>query len=175
MQLAEALRILGGLADGLDPLTGQPLAADHLCQQPSVVRALCLLVQHLQQAVPSNASAGTNTHGAGIPWTAAEGMELGWAGDFAGTWIMNANGWTFTLKLEVTDGAVTGTMQGINNNQTSAVKGQIKGKGITFRRDHFQEYFGYLLVDDPTGKTNELTIAGIFKSGGDQAGWYAKR
>jgi hypothetical protein len=175
MQPAEALRILGGLADGLDPLTGQPLAADHLCQQPSVVRALCLLVQHLQQAVPSDPSAETSSLDAGIPWRADQGMELGWAGDFVGTWIMNANGWTFTLKLEETAGAVTGTMQGINNNQTSTVKGKIRGKGITFRRDHFQEYVGYLLVDDPTGKTNEPTIAGIFKSGGDQAGWYAKR
>ena len=175
MQLAEALRMLGVLADGLDPLTGQPLAVDHLCQQPPMVRALSVLVQHLQQTVSSASSAGTSSQDASISWTAAEEMDLGWAGDFAGTWIMNANGWTFILKLEVKESAVTGTMQGINNDQTSSVKGKIQGKRLIFRRDHFQEYVGYLLVDDPTGKTNELTIAGIFKSGGDQAGWYAKR
>jgi hypothetical protein len=39
------------------------------------------------------------------------------AGDFDGIWIMNANGWTFTLKLEEKDGYVTGTMTGINNDQ----------------------------------------------------------
>jgi hypothetical protein len=88
---------------------------------------------------------------------------------------MDANGWTFIFKLEVNESAVAGTMQGINNDQTSTVKGKIKGKRIILRRDHFQEYVGYLLVDDPTGKTNELTIAEIFKSGEDQAGWYARR
>jgi hypothetical protein len=175
MQLAEALRMVGVLADGLDPLTGQPLAPDHLCQQPQMVRALCVLVQHLQQTASSDPPAGTSSRDASISWMAAEERDVGWAGDFAGTWIMNANGWTFTLKLEVKESAVTGTMQGINNDQTSTVKGEIKGKRIVFRRDHFQEYVGYLLVDDPTGKTNDLTVAGIFKSGGDQAGWYAKR
>jgi hypothetical protein len=97
------------------------------------------------------------------------------AGDFDGTWIMNSNGWTFTLKLEQKDDTITGTMTGINNDQKSTLEGKINGNEITFTRDKGQEYRGYLLVDDPTGKTNKLTVAGIFKSGDGQAGWYAKR
>src|SRR5437763_652483 len=97
------------------------------------------------------------------------------AGDFDGAWIMNANGWTFTLKLEQKDDAITGTMTGINNDQKSTLEGKIKGNEITFTRDNGQEYRGYLFVDDPTGKTNKLTMAGIFKGGDDHAGWYAKR
>jgi hypothetical protein len=175
MQLVEALQMLEVLADGLDPLTGQPLAGDHLCQQPPMVRALSVLVQHLRQTVLSDSSAAMSSQDATLPWTAAEELDLSWAGDFTGAWIMNANGWTFILKLEGKESDVTGTMQGINNDQASTVKGKIKGKRIIFRRDHFQEYVGYLLSDDPTGKTNDLTLAGIFRSGGDQAGWYAKR
>jgi hypothetical protein len=101
--------------------------------------------------------------------------EIAQAGDFDGTWIMNANGWTFTLKLEQKDNAVTGTLTGINNDSKGTVEGKINGNEITITRDNMQEYRGYLLVDDPTGKTNKLTVAGIFKSGDVQAGWYAKR
>jgi hypothetical protein len=97
------------------------------------------------------------------------------AGDFDGAWIMNANGWTFTLKIEEKDGNITGTMTGINNEQTSKIEGKITGNEITFKRDGDQEYRGFLLVDDPTGKTNKLTIAGILKAGVTEAGWTAKR
>ena len=97
------------------------------------------------------------------------------AGDFDGTWIINANGWTFTLKIEEKDDTITGTMTGINNDQTSKIEGKIKGNEITFTRDNNQEYRGFLLTDDPTSKTNKLTIAGTFKAGETEAGWYAKR
>jgi hypothetical protein len=97
------------------------------------------------------------------------------ADDFDGTWIMNANGWTFTLTLKQNGDAVTGTMKGINNDQTSTLEGKIRANEITFKRDNDQEYRGYLFVDDPTGKTNKLTMAGVFKSGDDHAGWYARR
>src|SRR5262245_23896038 len=71
------------------------------------------------------------------------------AGDFDGTWIMNANGWTFTLKLEQKDdGTVSGTMTGINNDQRNTVEGKVNGKEITFTRDNGQEYHGFLFVDD---------------------------
>src|SRR4051794_8177229 len=91
MELAEALRIVGALADGCDPLTGQTLPADNVCQQPQVVRALCLVVQQLRApmllgasaaAAPENAGkvllgAPTAAPGnAGKPWTTAEEAEL---------------------------------------------------------------------------------------------------
>jgi hypothetical protein len=92
MQLAEAMRMLEVLANGLDPLTGQPLAVDHLCQQPPMVRALSVLVQHLQQTVPSDSSAGTSSQDASISWTAAEEMDL--VGPLillaAGSWMRTA-------------------------------------------------------------------------------------
>src|SRR2546423_140980 len=87
------------------------------------------------------------------------------AGDFDGKWIMNANGWKFILQLEQKGNTITGTMTGINNEQKSTVEGKINGNEITFTRDDGQEYRGFLLADDPTGKTNKLTMAGIFKGG----------
>src|SRR5262249_14435575 len=62
--------------DGCDPSTGQPLAAADSCQQPQVVRALCLIVQHLQQLTPVDAPAETTLKNAGKPWTTAEETEL---------------------------------------------------------------------------------------------------
>ena len=98
------------------------------------------------------------------------------ADDFSGTWVMNANGWKFTLKIEQKDDAVTGTMTGINNDQTSKIEGKVDGNKITFTRvDGGQEYEGYLLNDDPTGKANNQDVAGTAKTGGVTFGWYAKR
>ncbi len=40
MDIERSLGIVGPLADGRDPLTGELLGAGHLCQQPDVIRAL---------------------------------------------------------------------------------------------------------------------------------------
>ena len=42
-----ALEILLRMADGVDPDTGELLAADHLCNRPAVIRALIAAVQAL--------------------------------------------------------------------------------------------------------------------------------
>jgi hypothetical protein len=76
VELADALQIVGALADGRNPLTGQTLAADDVCQQPQVQRALCLVVQHLRQREPPDLVEGTDLRNAGKPWTAAEEAEL---------------------------------------------------------------------------------------------------
>jgi hypothetical protein len=76
MELAQALQILDALADGRDPLTGQPLAAGHLCQQAPVVRALCLAVQELRRREAPPRLSGGATENAGKPWTADEEAEL---------------------------------------------------------------------------------------------------
>jgi hypothetical protein len=102
------------------------------------------------------------------------GSALARADDFDGKWVMNANGWKFTLTIEQKGDTVTGTMTGINNDQKSNIEGTVKGNEITFTRDG-QEYRGYLLNDDPTGKANNQVMAGIFKSGDNRAGWYATR
>ncbi len=101
--------------------------------------------------------------------------SLARADDFDGAWIMNANGWKFVLRLEQKGDAVTGTMTGINNEQKSTIEGKINGNEITFTRDNDQQYRGFLLADDPSGKTNKLVMAGTFKAGDNHAGWYAKR
>jgi hypothetical protein len=89
---------------------------------------------------------------------------------------MNANGWKFTLKIEQKDDTVTGTMTGINNDQSSKIEGKVNGNKITFTRvGEGQEYEGHLLNDDPTKKGNELAVAGIAKSGDVSFGWFRTR
>ena len=98
------------------------------------------------------------------------------ADDFSGAWVMNANGWKFTLKIEQKDDTVTGTMTGINNDQSSKIEGKVNGNKITFTRvGEGQEYEGYLLNDDPTKKGNDQAVAGIAKTGEVSFGWYATR
>src|SRR4051812_30329715 len=98
------------------------------------------------------------------------------AEDFGGAWVMNANGWKFTLKIEQMDDTITGTMTGINNDQTSKIEGKVSGNKITFTRvGEGQEYEGYLLNDDPTKKAADQAVAGVAKSGDTTFGWYATR
>ena len=40
MDIERTLAIIAALAEGRDPVTGRPLAADHVCQLPDVIRAL---------------------------------------------------------------------------------------------------------------------------------------
>src|SRR5580698_5860788 len=87
------------------------------------------------------------------------------ADDFSGAWVMNANGWKFTLKIEQKDDTVTGTMTGINNDQTSKIEGKVNGNKITFTRVGVgQVYEGYMLNDDPAKKGTDLAVAGIAKA-----------
>jgi hypothetical protein len=76
MELTDAMKIVGALADGRDPLTGQQLAAEHICQHPHVVRALCLVVQRLRLEEPRQDRLDKNPENAGKPWAAAEEAEL---------------------------------------------------------------------------------------------------
>jgi hypothetical protein len=71
MELAQALPILEALANGSDPITGQALAAEHLCQHPQIVRALSLAVQVLRRQAPLPVSQARRDN-AGKPWTAEE-------------------------------------------------------------------------------------------------------
>ena len=63
MELAEAIRIVEALADGVDPLTRQPLAADHVCQNGQIVRALYTVVQELRRPAKDELAS------AGKPWS----------------------------------------------------------------------------------------------------------
>jgi hypothetical protein len=106
------------------------------------------------------------------------GTTLARGDDFSGAWVMNANGWKFTLKIQQKDDVVTGTMTGINNDESSKIEGKVNGNKITFTRTgdgDGQTYEGYLLNDDPTKKGNEQAVAGIAKTGEVSFGWYAMR
>lgn len=106
------------------------------------------------------------------------GATLACGDDFGGTWVMNANGWKFTLKTQQKDDVVIGTMTGINNDQSSKIEGKVNGNKITFTRTgdgDGQTYEGYLLNDDPTKRGNEQAIAGIAKARDVSFGWYAMR
>jgi hypothetical protein len=99
-------------------------------------------------------------------------------GDLEGKWTMNANGWTFVLKIKQDGNSFTGTMHGINNDDRSKIEGKIEGKKITFTRDNSQKYRGFLFVEDPTGKDNtKNAMAGVAVNEGDEDhfGWYATR
>ena len=72
------LAILRALASGLDPVGGTPLPADHVCQQPATVRALCAALAAIESGTV--AARGRRTVAgapkAGLPWDAAEDAAL---------------------------------------------------------------------------------------------------
>ena len=97
------------------------------------------------------------------------------ADDFSGAWVMNSNGWKYTLKLEQKDDTVTGTRTGINNDQKDNFKGKINGNEITFTLDGGEEFRGYMLDEGPAKTGKNQAVAGIFKAGDRSYGWYATR
>ena len=54
------------------------------------------------------------------------------ADDFDGKWTVNANGWTFVLKITQKGDTITGNMNGINNTEKQKIEGKIKNTAITF-------------------------------------------
>lgn len=76
MDEVTALKLIDTLASGVDPSTGELLAPGSPCQQPDVVRALCLAARALderrqrserQRGLPANV---------GKPWTSSEDEAL---------------------------------------------------------------------------------------------------
>lgn len=49
MQIPEALTILGALADGADPDTGEVFSSENVCQRPQVLRALTTAIRALER------------------------------------------------------------------------------------------------------------------------------
>ena len=71
MDMLRAKEILEGLANGINPLTGELLAPEDSCNQPDVIRALHTILSALakktQKAQPENA---------GKPWTSDDDRIL---------------------------------------------------------------------------------------------------
>ena len=99
--------------------------------------------------------------------------------DFDGKWTMNANGWTFVLKIKQDGDSFTGVMHGLNHESKSTVEGKIDGNKITFTREGGQKYRGYLFTEDPSDKgVTKQAMAGVANNGDDEKGhfgWYATR
>src|ERR1700722_2960201 len=76
MERAEAIRIVGALADGQHPFSGQPLSSDDICQHPQVVRALCEVVHHLRDDKRIDHPEKLALENAGKPWTPDEEAQL---------------------------------------------------------------------------------------------------
>ena len=66
MDLEQAKKILETLADGINPITGEVLRKEDICNQVDVVRALHIALRHLD--VPKK-SRKPNAENAGKPWT----------------------------------------------------------------------------------------------------------
>ena len=74
-----AQEILQIMAKGIDPITGEILPEEHLCNYPEVARALCLAIQSLSADslvtnLPINKKNGKLN--AGRPWTKEDLFEL---------------------------------------------------------------------------------------------------
>lgn len=71
MELERARTLLTELADGVDPLTGECLPSDSVCNRPEIIRALHCVLQHTaggrKRPSPPNA---------GKPWTEADDQNL---------------------------------------------------------------------------------------------------
>lgn len=67
MDLQRAKELLSGLADGVDPLTGEVLPEDHVCNKAEIIRAFhCVL-----ELIPEKASKA-RPENAGKPWSDAD-------------------------------------------------------------------------------------------------------
>ena len=67
MDLQRAAELLAGLADGVDPLTGEVLPEDSVCNKAEIVRAL-----HYVLAALSNKPSRPQPANAGKPWNVAD-------------------------------------------------------------------------------------------------------
>jgi len=76
MEHAQALTIVGSLANGVDPASGEVFAADSPCQRADTVRALFAATQALERAESCERRPQQLPPKAGAPWTEDEERRL---------------------------------------------------------------------------------------------------
>ena len=76
MNHEQAADIIRQLADGLDPSSGEPLAANGVCQRPQILRALFFAKDALERLSTRGASPGKSAENAGAPWSEEEDRLL---------------------------------------------------------------------------------------------------
>lgn len=74
MELERARTLLTELADGVDPLTGECLPSDSVCNRPEIIRALHCVLQHTSRRAkaPVAAQCGQAVDGGGRQCPAAD-------------------------------------------------------------------------------------------------------
>ena len=70
MDILRAKEILEGLADGVNPLTGEELSVRDSCNQVEVVRALHTVLRYLE--IPHDKVKITQPENVGKPWTSED-------------------------------------------------------------------------------------------------------
>jgi hypothetical protein len=73
MEIQEALKIMRALASGVNPETGQSMAADSICRKPGTVKALNRALAALVQQEQRERNKPIN---AGRKWTHAEDAQV---------------------------------------------------------------------------------------------------
>lgn len=74
MDIERAKELLKSLAEGIDPLTGEVLPKDHVCNQPDMIRALYCVIGELDEARTKPEKA--QPENAGRPWTPEDDAHL---------------------------------------------------------------------------------------------------
>lgn len=72
MDIQYAKQILEGLADGMNPLTGEALPQNDACNAPDIIRALHTILRALDREIPAK----QRPENAGKPWTKEDDEEL---------------------------------------------------------------------------------------------------
>lgn len=81
MEHADAVRIIRDLAEGFDPLTREPLADDHLCQRPAVVRAMFVALGDMDTKGRARRRQESSPAKSGLPWSPQDDAALAAAFD----------------------------------------------------------------------------------------------
>lgn len=68
MDIERAKELLSALADGVDPLTGEVLDRDNVCNKPEIIRALHMAVYELDKCEKKTVKKHLPEN-AGKPWT----------------------------------------------------------------------------------------------------------
>ena len=74
MDTAYATELLKGLADGINPLTGERLSMEDSCNQPDIIRALHMAVAVMEKKAVKEKVLPEN---AGKSWAAEDDKDLG--------------------------------------------------------------------------------------------------
>ena len=76
MEIAQALKIIRILADGIDPATGEVFENDSPYQNPTVIRALFTAISAMERQEGRDQRSRRLPANAGKPWSSDEDNEL---------------------------------------------------------------------------------------------------